>query len=76
MNEFQILKKLVAEGVELTFGKMSLCDLSHYQNFRGNRKWQVYCADRREEFYFVYKDLTEAIVKFLELKKRIGTKVR
>jgi hypothetical protein len=87
MNEFQILKKLVIDGVELTYGKMTLCDLSHYQNFRGTRKWQLYCDDKRITYidrngkakngwYYVYQDVNEAILKFLELKQKISSRIR
>ena len=85
MSEFNILKQLVSDGVELTYGKMTLCDLSHYQTFRGDKKWQIYCSDKRikegednknEGFYKVYDDLSKAIMKFLELKMKISNRVR
>ena len=85
MQEFYVLKQLVTDGVELTYGKMTLCDLSHYQMFRGNRKWQVYCTDRRiregtdnkgDGFYQVYDDVNKAILKFLELKVKISNRIR
>ena len=81
MNEFSVLKKLVADGVELQFGKLTLCDLSHYMRFRGHRRWQIYYEsyDRRGEFkgfYFVYKELDQALTKFLELKAKANNKVR
>jgi competence protein ComGF len=87
MTDFQVLKSLVVDGVELTYGKMTLCDLSHYQQFRGRRKWQLFCDDKRIRYtdlkgktkygwYFVYQELDEALSKFLELKQKISNRVR
>lgn len=76
MSEFQLLKKLVLDGMELTYGKLTLCDLSHYSKYRGDRKWQIYCNDKRNPCYLVFKDVAEAIYKFLELKIKISAKVR
>lgn len=76
MQDFITLKKLVNDGVELTYGKMTLCDLSKYQLFRNKAKWQLYCSDNRESHYHVYESLDEALIKFLELKKKISNKIR
>lgn len=83
MNEFNVLKQLVSDGVELTYGKLTLCDLSHYQIFRGDKKWQIFCSDKKikedgknEGFYQVYNDLNKALMKFLELKMKISNRVR
>ena len=82
MNEFNVLKQLVSDGVELTYGKMTLCDLSKYQIFRSDRKWQLYCTDKKikegsgEGFYEVYRDLDKALMKFLELKMKISNRIR
>lgn len=74
--EFKILFSLVLDGIELTYGKLSLCNLEHYCKFRCSRKWQVHSEDRRYLYSEIYNELTPALNKFLEIKKKIGSKIR
>jgi hypothetical protein len=76
MRDFQLLKSMVLDGIELTYGKMTLCNLEHYGRFKGLKKWQIFCDDRKNPYYYVYKDLDDALMKFFELKMKIGTRVR
>lgn len=89
MSEFQLLKKLILDGIELTYGKLTLCDLQNYGRFRGPKRWQIYCDDKRifeekertknkEEkgCYLIYLSLDEALSKFLQLKCKINSKIR
>jgi competence protein ComGF len=86
MSEVQLLKKLILDGIELTYGKLSLCDLTHYSRFRGTRRWQIFCNDKRatdfesrqkeQGFYKVYHDLDDALQKFFEIKLKISNRVR
>lgn len=86
MYDYNTLKQLLLDGVELQYGRLMLCDVSHYQSFRGNKKWQVFCDDSKVQHvsngktkpghYAMYSDVEIALNKFLELKSRIGSRVR
>jgi hypothetical protein len=90
MEEFYVMKKLLLDGVEFQYGKLTLCDLTKYSSFRGTRRFQVHCEDQRitevdqktgktrQGFYYVYQvaELDKAVSKFLELKNRIDSRIR
>jgi hypothetical protein len=76
MNRFQVIRALLLDDVEVQFGKLSLCDLHHYCGFRGTRRWQVFCDDAKIPHYKIYQSLDDAVIAFLELKKKLGSRVR
>lgn len=78
MSAFGIIKQLLLDGVEFQYGKLSLCDLNKYSTLKLHRRYQVYCDDRKEKFFFVYKDkdIDQAIIKFFELKAKVDARIR
>lgn len=60
----------VDQGVNLEYGKLSLCDLRNFRHsfLRDDRKYQVHCDDPRCTFTGIYESLEPAVRKFLELK--------
>ena len=61
------------QGLDLHYGKLSLCDLENHKhsNIYKNRRWQVHCDDSRMPFSKVFFDKTEAIEKFMEIKPQV-----
>lgn len=84
---FEQLKQMILNGIDLQYGKLTLCDLSHYRcgHYRpGRYKYQIYCDDQRVRdgktngCYRLYYEnrLDDAIKKFLEIKEKIKAEVR
>ena len=69
----ELIKWAVMEGIDLQYGKLSLCDLRNYRysNIRDDRKYQVHSEDRRYPWSGIYDDLDPAARKFLELRRRV-----
>jgi len=63
----------IHQGVNLDYGKLSVCDLIHFRHsqLRDGRRYQVHCEDSKAPWSKIYDDLSPAIEKFLELKRRI-----
>lgn len=76
MNTMDVIRSMLSEGVEFTYGKLTLCDLTKYQNYRGKRRWQIFCDDKNLKFFQLYVDIDQAIEKFLELKTKIRARIR
>jgi len=83
--EFQVIRDLLLDGVELTYGKLTLCDLTKYSAFRGTRRYQVFCDDNkirdekgRTGYYKVFQtqDIDKAVSKFLEIKQQLNSRIR
>ena len=72
-QEINLYAWCLHEGLSLQYGKLSLCDLRHfrYSNLKNDRKYQVHCEDGQNNWTMIYDDLKTAIIKFLELKKRV-----
>lgn len=78
---FSYLKQVFKSGVDLQFGKLTLCDLSHFRcgQFRpGRYRYQIYCDDNNIRFFRCYYEtqLDDAIKKFLELKYKLKPDVK
>lgn len=63
----------VEEGVNLQYGKLSLCDLRNfnYSQLKTDRKYQVHCDDYTYSWSMIYDNLNSAVHKFLELKDKV-----
>lgn len=61
------------EGVNIEYGKLSLCDLRNFRHssLYNNRRYQVHCEDSKYPWSVVYDDIDSAIEKFLELKNKV-----
>lgn len=61
------------QGVNLQYGKLSLCDLRNFQysNVRNDRKYQVHCDDPKNQWSMIYDEVSPAISKFMELKMKV-----
>ena len=72
-QEINLYSWCLHEGVDLEYGKLSLCDLRnfHYSDVKNNRKYQVCYEDGKNSFTMIYEDVDKAVEKFIELKKRI-----
>lgn len=74
MNEFDLYKQCIVEGVDLQYGKLSLCDL---QNYKWNelrdlkKRYQVHSDDPKCLWSAVYDNVDAAVTKFCEIKKRV-----
>lgn len=77
-QELQVYKYCLEQGIELQYGKMTLCDLRNYRysQVNLNRRWQLHCEDRNHQFSGIYDELEPAIRKFIDLKKKIKKVIR
>jgi hypothetical protein len=68
----EVIKWVIESGMDIQYGKLSLCDLRNYRygNVRSDRRYQVHSDDRNWEFSGIYDELEPAIEKFLYLKPR------
>ena len=71
--EKQIAKHLLEEGIDLSYGKLSICDLRNYRHshVRDDRRYQVHCDDAKCEFSGLYDEVEPAVEKFFDLKRRV-----
>ena len=72
-QEHQLFKLCISEGVDLSYGKLSLCDLRNYwyAHVRRDRRYQVHSEDNKLKWSGIYDDLDAAINKFIHIKHRI-----
>lgn len=72
-EEISLYAWCIKQGLSIQYGKLSLCDLRNfrYSHVKNDRKYQVHCDDHQYEFSGIYEDLKPAIVKFIELKKKV-----
>lgn len=70
-QQVQMFKWMIEQGIDLQYGKLSLCDLRNYRysNVR-DRRYQVHSEDRNLPFSMIYDELLPACNKFISLKKR------
>jgi hypothetical protein len=61
------------EGVNLEYGKLSLCDLRNFRHsqIRQDRRYQLHCEDPTYGCSMIYTDILPAVSKFIELKKKV-----
>ena len=77
MDEYQAYLLCLETDVELTYGRMTLCDLRHYNTrIFHKRPFQIYCDDQNVKCFELYENKEKAVSKFLELKAKIKSKVR
>lgn len=69
-EELSLYRICLLQGVELSYGKMTLCNLENHRHsfIKHDRKWQIHCEDKRCPYYFIYDDVEDAVKKFKELK--------
>lgn len=72
-QEIALYRLCINEGVNLEYGKLSLCDLRNFRHshIRNDRRYQVHCEDYQNEFSAIYDELRPAVIKFIELKQRV-----
>jgi len=72
-QEISLYAWCIHEGINIEYGKLSLCDLRnfHYSEVKNNRRYQVHSDDRVYPWSMIYEDLEPAIVKFMELKRKV-----
>lgn len=72
----EIYEWCINEGLNLSYGKLSLCDLRNFRHsmIYDNRKYQVHCDDPKYLWSKIYDELEPAINKFMEIKMRIKKK--
>ena len=63
----------IQEGVNIEYGKLSLCDLRNfnYSQVKNDRKYQVHCEDNNCPWSMIYDTLSPAVNKFIELKVKV-----
>ena len=63
----------IHEGVNLEYGKLSLCDLRNFRHsqIRHDRRYQLHCDDPNWGLSMIYTDILPAVSKFIELKSKI-----
>jgi hypothetical protein len=73
VQEISLYMWCIDQGVNIEYGKLSLCDLRNfrYSNVYNNRQYQVHCEDSRHPWSMIYDDLHIAVIKFIELKSRV-----
>jgi hypothetical protein len=61
------------EGVNLEYGKLSLCDLRNFRHsqIRNDRRYQVHCDDATWAHSMIYDNVASAVSKFIELKSKV-----
>ena len=72
-QELILYQACVEEGINLQYGKLSLCDLRNfnYSQVYDNRKYQVHSDDYKYPWSMIYDDIMPAVQKFLELKYKV-----
>ena len=72
-QEIALYRLCINEGVNIEYGKLSLCDLRNfrYSHVRTNRRYQVHCEDYQYGFSGIYDNLESAIMKFIDLKGKV-----
>jgi hypothetical protein len=60
-------------GVNLEYGKLSLCDLRNfnYSQIKNDRRYQVHCEDYNYGCSMIYDNISSAVAKFIELKSKV-----
>jgi hypothetical protein len=63
----------IQQGVNLEYGKLSLCDLRNFRHsqIRHDRRYQVHCDDVKWAHSMIYTDILPAVNKFIEIKSKI-----
>ena len=72
-QEQMLYEWCINEGVNIEYGKLSLCDLKNfnYSQISFNRRYQVHCEDKNCPWSMIYEQLSPAVCKFVELKKQV-----
>jgi len=75
-HEKALMKLCLERGIELQFGKCTVCNLKNHYHAAVNRDkiWQVHCDDKLYPFSQVYDDIWQAVNKFYDIKYRINVK--
>lgn len=60
-------------GLDISYGKLSLCDLRNHRHsqINHNRRFQVHSTDQNCPWSMIYEDIEPAINKFMELKTKV-----
>ena len=72
METRQDYKAVIFSGCAIEYKKISLCDLRHTLSQYRNRPigaYQVHSDNSRCKYSNIFKDIDEAVDKFIELKK-------
>ena len=64
---------VLAKGIDLNFGKLSIADLRNYRHstLKNNRFYQVHCDDSKLPWSAIYDNPSSAVNKFMELKGKL-----
>ena len=73
MTNQLVYEEILRDGSAVECNQLSLCCLNDYYPQLRRKKFQVDCSDYRVRFSELYDshDLTNAVKKYLELKKRL-----
>jgi len=68
-QEIMLYEWCISQGVNLQYGKVSLCDLRNfnYSQVYNNRRYQVHSDDPKCQWSMIYDELKPAVQKFVEL---------
>ena len=68
----QLYKLCLGQGVDITYGKLSLCDLRNYRysNVKDDRAYQVHSDDPKNPWSMIYDNIDPAVARFVDLKSR------
>ena len=75
VNDNNYYKSVLLDGCSIEYKRLSICDLRDYYNFYRRRKdpiYQVHCDDSKNRFSKVYKNISDAVNTFIELKKKLS----
>lgn len=76
-EQHSVIKACINLGIDLQYGKVSLCDLRNYRysNVKDQRRYQVHSDDYKNIFSKIYDDLDDAVYRFIDLKSKV-TKIK
>ena len=72
-QEMLVYEYCINQGIDLQYGKLSMCDLRNFRHgeLKSDRRYQVHSDDPGNPWSMIYSELRPAIMKFIELKKRV-----
>ena len=72
-QEHNLYSWCIQQGVNLEYGKLSLCDLRNFRHsqIRYDRRYQLHCEDPTWGCSMIYTDIAPAVNKFIELKAKV-----
>lgn len=72
MSHRQNLKEKLLNGKYEEFKSLSICCINDFYMLRTGIKYQVHCDDKRYKISKLYKDINQAVSKFLDIKHKLS----